>query len=71
MAKCKAIKTTPTAHPPTQSTIAALEGLRNEVVAGGVLLPISPEARAWNDCIQRTLNIIDKYKKGEGLFQIL
>jgi hypothetical protein len=48
-----------------------LEGLRKEVLAGGVLLPYLPEERAWNDCIQRTLDLIDKYKKGEGLFQIL
>ena len=56
---------------PDQSTIATLEGLRKEIIAGRVLNSISPEERAWNDCIQRTMDIIDKYKRGEGLFQIL
>ncbi len=57
------------AHPPDQSIIATLEGLRKEVADGVVLIPQYDVDYVWNTCTQRILHLIEKYEKGEGLFQ--
>jgi len=56
---------------PAKATIAALEGARKEIVAGGVLLPKSAEDRVWNQCIERAVDILKRYKTGHGLFQLV
>ena len=55
---------------PSKETIAALEGVRKETIAGCVLIPILPEDRAWNDSRVAVMSIIEKYKRGDGLFQL-
>jgi len=55
---------------PSKETIAALEGARKEILAGCVLIPIHPEEKSWNDSRVAVISIIEKYKRGEGLFQL-
>lgn len=53
----------------SKETVDALEGARSEIIAGGVLIPKSDADRAYNDACFRAARIIEKYKKGGGLFQ--
>lgn len=48
----------------------SLQGLRNEILAGKVLLPKNEADLAWNNCADRALRIIDSYIAGKGLFQL-
>lgn len=48
----------------------ALDGLRTEIIAGKVLIPKNAEDIAWNGANDRAIRILDKYRKGEGLFQL-
>lgn len=54
----------------SKETKEALKGARSEIVAGSVLFPRSEEDRAWNNANQRAGRILEKYMKGEGLFQL-
>ncbi|HUT42704.1 MAG TPA: hypothetical protein VMW95_00100 [Desulfobacterales bacterium] len=40
-----------------------------EIKAGMVIFISCPQDRAWNQASQRAIDIIKKYKKGNGLFQ--
>lgn len=54
----------------SEDTKKALRGARTEIIAGGVLLPITDADKAWNRANERAARIIDGYLRGEGLFQI-
>jgi hypothetical protein len=47
-----------------------LEGAITEISAGRVLVPRTPEDRTWNDASERAMRILERYKHGEGLFQL-
>lgn len=55
---------------PSKETVAALEGARKEIIAGCVLLPSSLADQVWNDSRVAAVSIIEKYKRGDGLFQL-
>lgn len=44
--------------------------IRTEIIAGGVLIPTSEAEKAWNSANERAVSILEKYKEGEGLFQL-
>ncbi len=48
----------------------AFHGAIIEIGAGKVLAPVKPEERAWNNACERAISICEKYKNGEGLFQM-
>ena len=55
---------------PAPSGSELLNGIRTEITAGMVILPLGAEERTWNRAHQRCLNIIELYARGEGLFQM-
>ena len=54
----------------SSETLKALNGLRSEIIAGKVLVPKTNADRAWNDCADRAVGILNAYRRGEGLFQL-
>lgn len=46
-----------------------LEGIKKEIIAGKILIAETVDECAWNRANDRTITIIDKYIRGDGLFQ--
>ena len=55
----------------TQKEKNAIEGAMTEIGAGRCLAPKNELERTWNAAHERALDILQKYKDGEGLFQIV
>jgi hypothetical protein len=53
----------------SQETLEVLEGIRKEIVAGKVMVPVDGEGRGWNGASDRAVRILDMYREGRGLFQ--
>lgn len=53
----------------SEETVTTLEGLRTEVVALKVMGVRDEADKAHNQAMDTALRLIDKYKRGEGLFQ--
>jgi hypothetical protein len=49
---------------------AQFEGAITEIGAGRVLVPSTPEERAYNNACERAMRIVESYIRGEGLFQM-
>ena len=45
------------------------EGMITEMNAGKMLKPVTYADVAWNQAIERSVGIVERYKKGTGLFQ--
>lgn len=53
----------------SDETKKALEGLRTELGANRTLSPKDDFNRGFNEGVAEALRFIDRYKRGEGLFQ--
>jgi hypothetical protein len=49
----------------------AIEGAMTEIGAGRCMFPKNEVERTWNNACERALNILSRYRDGEGLFQIV
>jgi hypothetical protein len=54
----------------SEETKQTLRDVSTEIGAGKVLFPMSDLERTWNDAHERTLQIIQNYSDGFGLFQM-
>ncbi len=53
----------------SEETRKALEGARTEAGANMTLVPTNDYSRGWNAGIQKAIDFIEAYERGEGLFQ--
>lgn len=54
----------------SDETKQVLEWVRTEVNAGKCLVAVTPVERQHNGATERAISIIEKYARGEGLFQV-
>lgn len=56
---------------PTSSIDQVLKWILTEIGAGMCLIPKSVEEHAWNNAHERCRQIINNYRNGDGLFQMV
>jgi hypothetical protein len=54
---------------PSEEVKKLLEGIKKEVLSGCPLHVQDDEDKGWNECARRVITILERYKRGEGLFQ--
>jgi hypothetical protein len=55
---------------PTEKEIELLKGIKSEIAASGTLNMISERDKGYNEGIFKAVEIVKRYMRGDGIFQI-